>query len=401
MAVIWDPTERLLTGIGMTFLFVCGIVYINRGRRREALQEKIMMVGFGSYFIGLTFQRLFGGYLGHFFVDGTLTNYKWVGSFDPPGDLFELLFKIDYVLWAIGAVLFILAFEIGIKKTKYILTIIQIPLIIFLIILPYDLSRNIQRYIMYPFSTSIIIASVVVIGKWSRFELKAISSVLFFGIVFLMMSSALVSKSVKVLDILPLLYLSPIFFIVGAVVVMLPLVIDLRHLSHMFRFSLILGIIQIVSMFFLVSFLIFQVESLTAILYIVILCAVIFLEIKSIKDIKSYKAEEAQVTGPIILEMFTKPEKVSIEEVSVSKEKKICLVCKGKISGLNFICSDCGTFYCSKCSYALSDLENVCWACNTPIVSSKPSKPFKIKDESGGKGKKTKEGKEAGKKKAK
>jgi len=337
MAVIWDPAERLLTSIGMTLLFVCGIVYINRGRKRDALREKIMMVGFGSYFIGLTFQRLFGGYLGHFFVDGgawNYTSYNWAGSFDNPGIIFETLFKIDYILWAIGAAIFILAFEIGIKKTKYVLTLIQIPLIIIIIILPYGVARDIQHYILFPFSTSIIIASIVLIGKWSRFELKAISTILFFGVVFLMISSGLVSKSVKELNILPMLYMSPIFYIVGAVVVILPLIIDLRYLSHMFRFSLILGITTIVTLGFTLAFLIYNGVGLdNAGLYIFILCVVIFLETKIVKDIKSYKAEEAQVTGPIILEMFTKQEKVSEEEVSVSKEKKICLVCKGKISG--------------------------------------------------------------------
>ena len=403
--MIWDPTERLLTSIGMTLLFVCGVIYINRGRKRAVLHEKIMMVGFGSYFIGLTFQRLFGGYLGHFFVDGggwDYTNYRWIGNFDNPGEIFEFLFKMDYVLWAIGAALFILAFEIGIKKTKYVLTIIQIPLIILLIILPYEWARNLQRYFMYLFSTSIIIASIVVMGKWSRFELKAVSSMLFFGVLLTMMSSALVSKTTKELNIPFLLYLSPIFFIIGALVVMLPLVIDLKYISHMLRFLSICGIVTIITMFLIEVLLIYSGISLpNVVLYALILCIVIFLEVKIIKDIKSYKAEEAQVHGPIILEMFTKPEKVSEEEVTVSKEKKICLVCKNKISGLNYICSDCGTFYCTKCSNALSDLENVCWACNTPIDLSKPSIPFEIEDDSDSKDKKNKKGKEKSKKKVK
>ncbi|HEC38722.1 MAG TPA: RING-HC finger protein [bacterium] len=384
----------MLTGIGITILFFCGIIYINRGRKREVLHEKIMMLGFGSYFIGLTFQRLFGGYLGHFFVEGTFTNYMWIGSFDPPGDIFQLLFKIDYILWAIGAAMFILAFEIGIKKTKYILTIIQIPLIILIIILPYGMARNIQRYFMYPFSTTIIIASIVLIGKWSRFELKAISSMLFFGVVFLMMSSALVSKSVKELNIPIMLYLSPIFFIIGALVVMLPLVIDLKSISHMLRFLSICGIFTIITMVLLEIFLIYLLELANVILYIFILVVVIFLEVKIIKDTKSYREEEAQVTGPIILEMFTKPQKITEEDVTVSIEKKICLVCKNKISGLNYICSDCGTFYCTKCSNALSDLENVCWACNTPIDISKPYTPFETEDESSSKDKKSKKGEE-------
>ncbi|MFX1276604.1 MAG: hypothetical protein ACFFAH_14175 [Promethearchaeota archaeon] len=69
---------------------------------------------------------------------------------------------------------------------------------------------------------------------------------------------------------------------------------------------------------------------------------------------------------------------ISEEEVSISKEKKICLVCKGKVSGFEtFLCPKCETFYCHKCVRALIDQENMCWACNAPIDKSKPVKPFK------------------------
>jgi hypothetical protein len=71
-----------------------------------------------------------------------------------------------------------------------------------------------------------------------------------------------------------------------------------------------------------------------------------------------------------------RPDQITEEEISISKEKKICLVCKGKIGGLNFMCSECGAFYCVKCSEALTELENSCWACNAPIDSSKPVKPL-------------------------
>ncbi|MFX1452788.1 MAG: hypothetical protein ACFFCM_18270 [Promethearchaeota archaeon] len=72
------------------------------------------------------------------------------------------------------------------------------------------------------------------------------------------------------------------------------------------------------------------------------------------------------------------PGQITEEEVSISKEKKICLVCKGKVSGFEtFLCPICETFYCHKCIRALVDQENMCWACNTPIDKSKPVKPFK------------------------
>lgn len=67
---------------------------------------------------------------------------------------------------------------------------------------------------------------------------------------------------------------------------------------------------------------------------------------------------------------------VSEEKVVISKEKKICLVCRGEVLGFSYACK-CGANYCENCARALTNLENVCWACETPIDYSKPVKPFK------------------------
>ena len=64
------------------------------------------------------------------------------------------------------------------------------------------------------------------------------------------------------------------------------------------------------------------------------------------------------------------------EKVSISKETKICLVCRGEVFGFSYICK-CGASYCENCARALSNLENVCWACDVPIDYSKPVKKFK------------------------
>ena len=112
----------------------------------------------------------------------------------------------------------------------------------------------------------------------------------------------------------------------------------------------------------------------------------IFLDYLFIKNIlKTVRLKENEIisedkTG--VLSIFTKPQKVTEEEVSVSKEKKICLVCKGKVMRFNnYICPVCETFYCEKCARALIDLENACWVCETPFDETKPSKPFKSKEE--------------------
>ncbi len=64
------------------------------------------------------------------------------------------------------------------------------------------------------------------------------------------------------------------------------------------------------------------------------------------------------------------------EKVTISKEKKICLVCRGEVFGFSFACK-CGANYCESCARAVSNLENVCWACETQIDYSKPVKIFK------------------------
>ncbi|MFX1567704.1 MAG: tetratricopeptide repeat protein [Promethearchaeota archaeon] len=71
--------------------------------------------------------------------------------------------------------------------------------------------------------------------------------------------------------------------------------------------------------------------------------------------------------------------RISEETVTVHKDKKICLICKGEVLGFSYICQ-CNSVYCENCARALSDMENVCWVCNTPIDISKPVKSFFLDD---------------------
>jgi len=87
---------------------------------------------------------------------------------------------------------------------------------------------------------------------------------------------------------------------------------------------------------------------------------------------------QVRETLPSRSDKFTKPDFIDDEDLTLYKERKICLVCKGKATGFEvYVCTDCGVLYCLKCAKALSNLENICWACNTPIDKSKPTKPLK------------------------
>ncbi|MFX1388612.1 MAG: B-box zinc finger protein [Promethearchaeota archaeon] len=90
---------------------------------------------------------------------------------------------------------------------------------------------------------------------------------------------------------------------------------------------------------------------------------------------KEVKVEEG------LFRLIKRPEILTEEEVSISKEKKICLVCKGKVLRFNFICPECETFYCNNCVNALIGMENACWVCNSALDDTKPVKPYKKEKE--------------------
>ncbi|MFX1572677.1 MAG: tetratricopeptide repeat protein [Promethearchaeota archaeon] len=80
---------------------------------------------------------------------------------------------------------------------------------------------------------------------------------------------------------------------------------------------------------------------------------------------------EGMIRNPTITTVYIKD-----EEVAITEETKICLVCRGKVMKFSYIC-ECGAIYCENCARALSNLENICWVCDAPIDSSKPIKPYK------------------------
>ncbi|MFX1279359.1 MAG: hypothetical protein ACFFA3_08070 [Promethearchaeota archaeon] len=84
--------------------------------------------------------------------------------------------------------------------------------------------------------------------------------------------------------------------------------------------------------------------------------------------------KEIKVEGDLFRISNIRSGEITEEEVSISKEKKICLVCKGKLARELYMCPECSTFYCLKCISKLTDLENACWVCETPFDETKPIK---------------------------
>jgi len=62
---------------------------------------------------------------------------------------------------------------------------------------------------------------------------------------------------------------------------------------------------------------------------------------------------------------------VTEEKISIHKEKKICLVCRGEVLRFSYIC-ECGTMDCDNYTWALTSMENFCWVCDILIDLKKP-----------------------------
>ncbi|MFX0141405.1 MAG: PHD finger domain-containing protein [Candidatus Hodarchaeota archaeon] len=83
-----------------------------------------------------------------------------------------------------------------------------------------------------------------------------------------------------------------------------------------------------------------------------------------------------------LFRIIERPEQITDEEVSYYREQKICLMCKGKVTGFNiFLCPNCEALYHEDCARALTNMENSCWVCDDPIDKTKPAKPFKKVEE--------------------
>ena len=191
-------------------------------------------------------------------------------------------------------------------------------------------------------------------------EFQPIVLYLALGISFTYLGVIFYFPLVRELRLLPP-FLPAIFFIIGAIITVLPTIVNPKHFSKVILNCtfLLLGNLAflIVCLYMILTFQFFDLLPI-----IVIFLVFIIYPISAIITIKKKTQETSQETRTKdmdIVRAIARPHEITEEEVSISKEKKICLVCKGKLLGFNiFLCSNCETFYCEKCARALSDLEN-------------------------------------------
>ena len=128
MAMIWDPFERILWGCALTIAVMCGIYFIHIARKREIFNERIIMLGLASLPLGFGFS-LFFTYIQVLQVPGDFINNVFCGIYEDNA-LYVFFGRLSYISFGIGGMFFVLAFEIIIKRTKFILSTIFLIIIV-------------------------------------------------------------------------------------------------------------------------------------------------------------------------------------------------------------------------------------------------------------------------------
>jgi len=321
--MIWNPLERLLWGCALTIAVICGIYFIHIARKREIFNERIIMLGLASLPLGFAFS-LFFTYIQVLQLPGDFINNVFSGSYeDNPG--YAFFGKLSYISFGIGGMFFVFAFEIIIKRTKYLLTITFIIIIIIIIVsTPFKSTRDIFNYFLLLALIFFVPLVLYLYTKWSHIEFKAVSSFILFGFILFMISLILAERAHKKLDYYPLI-LSPLLFLLGCCIIILPIIINPKIISRALTFWIVFAILTFPFMIFMIvvdileglsydfiGWIWFIIEFFIAFFYVLLLFLLIIKDIRSeIKLVsqETHKVDENHKTD--FLAMFTRPQQVS------------------------------------------------------------------------------------------
>ncbi|TFG02360.1 MAG: RING-HC finger protein [Promethearchaeota archaeon] len=379
IVMIWNPIYLILFGILILIDLLIAMQYFNTGRKIPNIDERLISYAYSFLFFCFSLSMVFL-ILSELQIQGTFINNTFYGDLSKGNELYQLFFRLFVLFHNIAFTFFYYVFGRYKKKLKYFLLIFNAFGLISSMVLPIDLMMKINSF--YAILNTIIFLSILLIyTRWSQLELKASSSFIFLGSYLIFLAVVFNYPEFKQYGLIPLI-LPLILYILGALIILAPTVINPKSLSNPLTFWKINGILSIfcsvILLFFIIIFISFFDFIFLAVFFTLYTICSVLLILKSIKS-QLLKTEKTEHAG--VLRSFSRPERITEEEVSISKEKKVCLVCKGKVRKFDVYICDCNTFYCENCARALINLENACWVCNTPIDVSKPSKSFKKEDE--------------------
>ena len=378
--MIWNVYELFLWGFATALLIICSIQYLNKASKTDIVNEKLIALSYSSVWFGIALFVIFI-LLSDLQIQGTYENQTFYGNYKNVNLIYEILIRIANISVYLSFSFFFYAYDRISKRSKYFFTILNTIAIIIMIILPFTLLIEFLNYYIIVFAMTFMYI-LFKYSKWASIELKAVSSFILFGSLLILMGLLLGSYITKSINVIPL-GIAPILLISGTLINLAPTVINPKFFSRGINYWKWYAMITFtIPCALLIYFIFYKFPLAYIIVWICIILFVVYYDYYTISTIKTQKIFDSKEEQRDVLRAFTKPQKITEEEVSISKEKKICLVCKGKVFRNNiYLCPECSTFYCSKCSEALSDLENACWVCEVPFDESKPVNLLEKKEE--------------------
>jgi len=371
LSLLWNPMELLLWGIGISAHIFGAFFFFFRGRQKELLNEKIFLYGSGFLVLFTALHRLLF-IIAEFQLTGDFINGGFYGEPSSENIFYKIFYIAAFTSSVLGFMFYIFALELNIRSTKFILTIIcggiLILLLISSVLLPFELAMS----IINPLLAIFVIISIFITYTYLTFRSspKFKTVILFFFLYSQFIWLTFVFVSLIPIEIAPLLFIFSIFIFI------IPLYINPEFFSKNLTIWGVIEIFQVILTIILTWFFL----SLTPIglEYITITISFPLFYTFILLQIRHYN-KQGTISGEIqgkqeILAIFSRPQRLTEEEVSISKEKKICLVCKNSGLRFTYICPDCNAIYCQKCATALSGMENACWVCGSPFDESKPVK---------------------------
>jgi len=267
---------------------------------------------------------LFFTYIQVLQLPGDFSNNIFCGVYED-NLTYEFFGILSYASFGIGGMFFVLAFEIIIKHTKYLLTITFLIIIVIAIFpLDFEITRKIFNYLLIPALMIFVPLVLYLYTKWSHLEFKAVSSFILFGFILFMISLILAERAHKKLDYYPLI-LSPLLLILGCCIIILPIIINPKIVSRALTYWILFAILTFPFVIYMIVIDIFKglmqnftgwiwfiIEFIIAFLYIFLLFLLIIKDIRSeiiLVNQKTLKADENSKTD--FLAMFTRPQQVS------------------------------------------------------------------------------------------
>lgn len=372
--IIHSYYSILLWGIAIATYAAAAVLYFSRGLGKDNKKEKVLFYGFAVYIVFNAITRaLFLPYdfgfpttwsNGFFYTDASSLTLNQ-----------EMIYRVINVTASLSLVSLMLGLEYYTGKTRFALTLAYSATTIAVALLPIDVSVLIAMIFTFPFNVVTFGLMLYIFTKWTRAEYKSLSAILYCGFINLGFGAFLEIDTTKMSNVFPV-EIAPVFLIASGICFSIPLLIDPKHLSRPKALWNAVGAYSIATVvLFTVVAIVFTMPSDWILVGFMVILLFFIMYYSTLRIIKAEARYAKPADAPNVLEMFVRPQKLNEEEISISKEKKICLVCKGKLSRQIYICPGCGAFFCCKCADALSDHENMCWVCQQPFDEAKPSQP--------------------------